>query len=82
MVEIRIKRGEKSWSYFILTYTVLLAVILAIISTLDIECVFKIIFIIFVAVILFWLCFWNNWFRNIIVGFMAKLKSKEEVYKK
>jgi 4-hydroxybenzoate polyprenyltransferase len=80
--EIKIKRGDISWGYFVITYTVLLAVILAIISVLNINWFFKIIFIILTVIFLFWLCFRNDWFRNTIVGFITRLKSKEEVYKK
>lgn len=80
-VELRIKRGEKSWNYFQITYAVLLVVILAIISVLNIQWIFKMILIVCFAVILFRLCFFNNWVRNKIVGTMTKSQEKIEEYK-
>lgn len=79
-ISMEVKRGEKSWNYFPIIYAILLAVILTIISVLNIQWFLKIILIILSAIILFWLCFFNNWFRNKIVGIMSKSQGKIEKY--
>lgn len=81
MVEIKIKRGEQSWNYFQITFFIVLTVILAIISFLNIKVLYKIILTILSVIILFRLCFFNNWLRNKIVGLMIKSKEKVEEYK-
>jgi len=79
-IKLEVKRGEKSWNYFPIMYAILLAVILTIISVLNIQWFYKIILIVLSAIILFWLCFFNNWFRNKTVGLMTKSQEKVEKY--
>ncbi len=82
-IDIKIKRGEKNWAYFPLSYNILLTLFVGIISVLPdfgigyFWCI-KIILIIICAIILFWLCFFNDWFRNRIVGIFSISANKEE----
>ena len=74
----QIKRGEKSWSYFVITYTVLLTLATGVISAIEVEWLYKIVLILVSAIFLFRLCFFNGWFRNKIVGIMSKSQEKVE----
>jgi len=77
-LEVKVKRGEKSWNYFVIAYSALLAIVLTSISIVDISWEYKVLGIIFLALILFYLCFFNDWFRNKIVGIMSKSQEKNE----
>lgn len=78
-IGFKIKRGETSWAYFPLAYSILLTISIGIISVLEICYIYKILLIIIDAVILFRLCFLNGWFRNKIVGLFSKAKEFEEI---
>lgn len=80
-LEMKVKRGETSWNYFNIAFGILLAIVLAIISVLNISPPWKALMIIVSAIILFYFCFFNTWFRNKIVGVMNKSKEKIEKYK-
>jgi hypothetical protein len=78
-VEFRLKRGEASWAYFPLAYSILLTISIGIISVLEICYIYKILFIIVDSIALFYLCFFNAWFRNKIVGLFSRSKEMEEI---
>lgn len=83
-LEIRVKRGEKSWGYFILAYSILLGIFLSLISILpdfNYGLLIKGVFIVVISAFLFYLCFSNRWFRNKIVGIFSKYQGMEEVSK-
>ena len=83
-LEMRVKRGEKSWGYFGLAYSILMAVFLGLISILpdfNYGLLIKGILIIIISLLLFYLCFSNQWFRNKTVGLFSKYQEKEEVSK-
>ena len=75
-----VKRGEISWAYFTIAYTIILTLIVGIISLLDIiNWILRVGIIIGLAILFFYLCFFNDRFRNKIVGFFSK--SKEHIEK-
>ena len=76
-----VQRGEISWLYFPLTYTVLLGIFIGIISILDITPTVKVTLIIISGVFLFWLCFFNDRFRNFTVGVFSRSKQHREKFK-
>jgi|GEM_PF-6598459 len=78
-VGFKIKRGEVSWAYFPLAYSILLTISIGIISVLEICYIYKILLIMVDSVVLFKLCFFNGWFRNKIVGLFSKSKKFEEI---
>src|SRR3989344_6260072 len=83
-LEMRVKRGEKSWGYFILAYSILLAISLGLIAILpdfNYGLLIKSILMVVISVFLFYLCFSNIWFRNKTVGIFSKYQEKEEVSK-
>lgn len=77
-LEIQVKRGDKSWNYFVIVCNILLVLVIAIISVLSIEWLYKVVLILISSVFIFWLCFFNAWFRNKIVGIMSKSQEKVE----
>lgn len=79
-LEVKIKRGEKSWNYFVISYAILLTLVIAIVSVLEIRWFHKVPLILIGMLFLFRLCFFNNWFRNKIVGIMSKSQEKIEKY--
>ncbi len=76
-----VQRGECSWSYFPLTYTVLLGIFISVISILDITPTVKVVLIIISAVFLFWLCFFNDRFRNFTVRVFSCSRQHQEKFK-
>ena len=73
-----LKRGEISWAYFPIAYTILITISIGLISVLEIQWFCKFILIIITSIILFKLCFYNSWFRNKIVGVFSKSKEVVE----
>lgn len=73
-----IKRGEKSWRYFYLFYSVLSVIMMQIISFSEIGKGYKIYIAVVDLLTLIYLAFFNGWFRNKIIGFVVKLLTKEE----
>jgi hypothetical protein len=81
MVEMYVKRGEKSWAYFSIAYNILLTLFIGLISVLpSFPCgVFvKLFLILFFAYLFFKLCFYNGWFRNKIVGVFSRSQEMKE----
>jgi hypothetical protein len=70
-----IKRGDISWTYFPITYGILLTLSISIIQLFEIiSWCFRIILIIVVSLIFFYLCFFNGRFRNFIVKIFTSSK--------
>lgn len=78
-MEMKVTRGEMSWAYFPIAYSLLLTFFIGIISVVDIWYVYRIGLMIVSAAILFRLCFFNAWFRNKIVGVFSRSKDFEEI---
>lgn len=78
---LKIKRGEKSWSFFPIIYNILLTITIAIIVIPPIAWFYKIPLIILSAYLLFKLAFFNDWFRNKAIGLMSKSQQHIEEYK-
>ncbi|UZE92938.1 MAG: hypothetical protein IB617_02150 [Candidatus Nealsonbacteria bacterium] len=74
-IQMRMKRGEKSWNYIYYTFSVLLAVFSFIIGIGNIWWVYKVFIFIIGAFFLYWLCFCSAWFQNKIIGFKIKLEN-------
>jgi len=75
-----VKRGEISWAYFPIAYTIILTLTIGIISLLEvIGWILRVGIIVGLAILFFYLCFFNNGFRNKIVWFLGK--SKEHIEK-
>jgi hypothetical protein len=79
---MNIKRGEKSWAFFPLTYNILLTLWVGIISILPFNWVIKLICLLLISLFLFYLCFFNGWFRNKIVGIFMGSQQKIETFLK
>lgn len=80
-LEIKVKRGEESWNYFVLIFGIISALLISVVSLVELYRITKIILVTVVIVLSFYCCFINNWYRNKIVGIMTKLKDKPEKYK-
>ncbi len=79
-LEGSVKRGEISWAYFPIAYSIILTLITGVISLLDIiGWILRVGIMIGLAILFFYLCFFNDYFRNKIVGFFSK--SKEHIEK-
>jgi len=75
-----IKRGDISWAYFPIAYTIILTLTVGVISLLEmVHWILRIVIIIGVAGLFFYLCFFNDYFRKKIVDFFDK--SKEHIEK-
>jgi uncharacterized membrane protein len=82
-LEMKLKRGEKSWAFFPLAYSILLTIFTSVISVIpDDICswIVKIIIILIVSIFLYKLCFTNDRFRNKIVGVFSKSQDKIETF--
>lgn len=79
-IEMKVKRGDKSQSYFWRAFIILLTITIAIISILNVDVLYKIVAIIFSATFLFYFCLHNSWFRNKIVGIFNKVANREEKF--
>ncbi len=77
-LKLRVKRGEKSWNYFVTSFGILSGLAFAIVALLDIGWRYKVILVIISVILIFYLCFINDWSKNKIVGMMTKLQEKEE----
>lgn len=73
-----VKRGQKSWDYFNLTYGILSVVVIQIISISDFGSGYKVFISIFDLGVLFYLAFFNSWFRNKTIGFIVASQIKED----
>ena len=78
-VNLGVKRGELSLSYFSLTYTFLLTISIGLITILETTSLNKIILTILMAYILYRCCFLKDWYRRRIVNLFNK--SKEHIEK-
>ena len=84
-IEIKLKRGEKSWAYFPLAYNILLTIFTSIISVIPdfrYSWIIKITLVLFCFYFFYKLCFNNDWFRNKIVGIFSKSLEKIETFRK
>lgn len=77
-ININVKRGSKSFNYFVIVFGILSSFAVAVISVIDIYWLAKIFFLVISLIICFYFCFWNDWFRNKIVGVMSKIQDKIE----
>lgn len=77
-LETEVKRGDKSFGYFIAAFGFLVTLFVGVISILPIDLLFKILLMIGGFIFLFYLCFFNNWLRNKIVGILSKSQEKSE----
>lgn len=78
---LRIERGEKSNSYFVIVYNVLLTLSIGVISVIPNDCIDWIskIFLLFIlASLLFYACFRIKRFRNFIIKLFSGLENYEE----
>lgn len=80
-VSMRVKRGEKSNSYFIVVYNILLTLSVGVISVIPNRCInwtVKI-FLFFIVAFLLVRCFRVNKFRNFVLKIFSKIENYEEV---
>ncbi len=79
-LEGSVKRGETSWAYLSIAYSIILTLIIGVISLLDIiSWILRVGIMMGLAILFFCLCFFNDYFRKKIVGFFSK--SKEHIEK-
>jgi len=78
-----VKRGEISWVYFPIAYSIILTLTIGIISLLDVvDWILRVKIMVGLAILFFYLCFFNDGFRNKIVWFFGKSKEHIEKIKK
>jgi len=76
--KVGLKRGDITWTFFPLAYSIILTLITAVISLLEnFSYVWRISMILCLAVLFFYLCFFNDKVRDAIVKFF--IKSKEHI---
>ena len=81
-VETKVKRGDISFNWLLIAYTILLAVFIGVITIIpSLDFLSKLTFIILGAILLFLLCFRNKWSRQKIINLFSKAKEMEEVSK-
>ncbi len=73
-----VKRGQESWAYFGLVNGIVSLILIEIINSSSALTEYKVILILLNLSIALYLCFFNSWFRNQIVGFIERSKSKAE----
>jgi len=73
-----VKRGEKSWGYFYITYGMLSVVVTQIISISEFGKGYKVLITVLDLGGLVYLAFFNSWSRNKIIQFIVALQNKEE----
>jgi len=74
-----VKRGEKSWNYFYLSYGIASVILMQIISVSESLKDYKVIISIVNLIFLLYLTFYNGWFRNMILGFIRKSRELKEI---
>ena len=79
---IKVKRGNTSWEYLIISYNILTIFFIAIVSVSIYFNEYRIIIIIVDQIFLVYLCFFSDWFKNKIIGTFSKIKSLEDIHKK
>lgn len=80
-VSAKVKRGDKSNSYFIITYNVLLTLFIGAVSLIPNEIIYwyvKIFLIFILALFLYYICFRVDKFRNFVVGIFSDIENYEE----
>lgn len=75
-----IKRGEKSWNNFLLTYGIVSVLVLQVINSLDALQCCKVLVSVINLVILLHLFLFNGWFKNAVIGLWNKVTEREEIW--
>ncbi len=81
-VEMKVKRGDVSFGWFLVAYNIILTIFVSVVSI--IPCfgfLVKFSLIILGSILLFQFCLFNGWFRNKVVGLFSRAKEWEEVSK-
>ena len=78
-VNLGVKRGELSLTYFSLAYTILITISIGLIAVLETTSLNKIILTVLMGYILYRCCFLKDWCRRRIVNLFNK--SKEHIEK-
>ncbi len=73
-----VARGKESWNYFYLVFGIVSVVLMQVINSSEALKGFKTIISIVNLAMLVYLAFYNGWFRNKILGLIAKSQQKEE----
>jgi len=73
-LEIKVKRGRENWSFIYTIFAILLAVVIFVVSVLEIGRVAKIIVGFFVVIFVTYLCLWNATFQNKLIGLKIRLE--------
>jgi len=79
-LEMKVKRGDVSFGWFLVAYNIILTIFVSVVSI--IPCIgffIKFSLIILGSILLFKFCLFNGWFRNKVVGLFSKAKEMEEV---
>jgi hypothetical protein len=73
-----VQRGEQSWAQLALAYGIASVLVIQIINAANTATDYKILFSLLDLVGLLYLVFFNAWFRNTIIGLVARSKQKKE----
>ena len=79
-LKIEVTRGEGSWNYLVIAFSIALSILFFIIKPAEIPYICKIIIGIIDFFLLIYLVFINGWFRNKIVGWANKIRNIKEVH--
>ncbi|MBU0579021.1 hypothetical protein KKE34_04535 [Patescibacteria group bacterium] len=75
----KVKRGDKSFSYFGQAFGVLTVILHSAIAVTPLSWLYKVLAILISSGLIFYFCYKNNWGKNKIVGFFSKIQDKVEV---
>ena len=72
------KRGHISTGYFIWSYALLMAIVFAIITVLNLNVIIKVVLVLLATTLLYRLIFFNSRVRNYLIGLVRKIEDFEE----
>lgn len=75
---VSVRRGEISWSQFPLAYGILSVIVIQVISLSESGKGYKVFITLVDLGVLLYFAFGDDWFRNKIIEFVVKAKTKEE----
>lgn len=80
-MQIKVKRGEQSWAYLPLAYSILLTILYGIVPIVPyLSWITQLVILIIGTFVFYRLCFFNDRFRNKIIGVFSRSREVEETY--
>jgi hypothetical protein len=76
--KVSVIRGEVSMNYFYAAYAVINGLLVAICLSVDITKNHRVIWVIIDTILVAYLCIFNQWFRNILIGWIDRISKIEK----